>query len=167
MVFNPFNRIPLLSFGKETFREIRCITLNKNPEFKITEELKNKIIKTLKMIYYKEIIELDFQECLNKEYILYFIYDFYFTQDNEGNSFIVMRINDKFNVYSLDNLININNTSKNYLLDDKCKYDCYFICFEDEEKKTLLYLNKERLINEVKEPEINKKVNIDKNFFQK
>ena len=143
------------------------MTLNKNPEFKITEELKNKIIKTLKIIYYKEIIELDFQECLNKEYILNFIYDFYFTQDNEGNSFIVMYINDKFNVYSLDNLININNTSKNYLLDDKCKYDCYFICFEDEEKKTPLYSPRERFINEIKMPEIDKKLNINEIVFKK
>ena len=167
IVFNPFNRIPLFSFGVETFRKKRCMTLNKNPEFKITEELKNKIIKTLKIIYYKEIIELDFQECLNKEYILNFIYDFYFTQDNEGNSFIVMRINDKFNVYSLDNLININNTSKNYLLDDKCKYDCYFICFEDEEKKTPLYLSRERFLKEIKEPEIDKKLNINEIVFKK
>ena len=124
------------------------------------KEIEKNVIKILKTIYHKEITILEFQECLEKQYIFYFNYDFYFTQDNKGNSFIVICSNDKFNVYSLDNIINNNNSYRDYLLDDKCLYDCYFIYSEGENKKEPLYTKREKLLSELKvSPEDKNKLN--------
>ena len=127
------------------------MSICKIPKYKIAEDIKEKIIKILEVIYRKKITILDFQECLNKKYLLLYIYDFYFTQDNEGNSFIVVYQNDKFNVYDLNNLTD-NNIDNNYLLNDKCEYDCYFIYSDNERKKEPLYQNREKFLLEVKKP---------------
>ena len=151
MVFNPFIQKPLLSFEKDVSKIKRYMSICKIPKYKIAEDIKEKIIKILEVIYRKKITILDFQECLNKEYLLLYIYDFYFTQDNEGNSFIVVFQNDKFNVYDLNNLTD-NNIDNNYLLNDKCEYDCYFIYSDNERKKEPLYQNREKFLSEVKKP---------------
>ena len=160
IVFNPFIQKPFLSFGNENLKIKRCMSICKIPKFKMIEDIEKKIKKTLKIIYNKEIIELDFQERLNKEYIFHFIYDLYFTQDSEGNSFFIIYQEGKFNIYTLDNLINNSNIYNDYLLNDKCEYDCYFIYSEGEEKKEPLYLDREKFLSEIIEPEKEKKEKI-------
>ena len=161
LVYNPFIIEPFLTFKNDILHAKRCISLTKLPHFQINEEIEKKVINILKMIYHKEITILEFQECLEKQYIFYFYYDFYLTKDNKGNSFIVICFNDKFNVYSLDNIINNNNSFRDYLLDDKCLYDCYFIYSEGEKKKEPLYYEREKFLTELKvPPEDNKKERI-------
>ena len=160
LVYNPFNQKPFLTFKIKFPNKKRYVEIHKSQNFKIKEEIKEKIIKILKMIYHKEITIIDFQECLEKQYLIHFLYDFYFTQDTNGNSFFVIHYIDEFEVYSLDNIINNSNIYSDYLLNDNCKYDCYFIYSEGEKKKEPLYKDREKFLFEVVEPEKEKKEKI-------
>ena len=115
------------------------------PYFIIPANIKKKLFNFLSEINnYDEIEELDFQESFNKSHLYYNHYDFFYTQDNNGKSFILIIKKGKFEFYNLEEV-----NEKDflfYMLNDNYIFDCYFINFKGKEKKKLLYLKREKNI---------------------
>ena len=69
MVNNPFGIRPILCIDRDNFGSLRTNSVIKNPKYKITKLIKAQIISILKLVYYKDIDDINFHECLNRRFI--------------------------------------------------------------------------------------------------
>ena len=91
MVNNPFNSKNILLFNNKNFGRKCPLKKIKNPKFEISEETKNHITHILKEVYKRDIIDFKFHQSLNKRFILQSSHDFYYTENGEGNHFILLK----------------------------------------------------------------------------
>ena len=137
IVNNPFGFKPISSIKKDFLGMKRTDSVILEPNFEMKNEIKNEIIKILKEVYNRNIKEIDFQECLNKQFIYNYNYDFFYAQYSEENSILLINKFEKYIIYNIGEGKIINDIYS--FLNDKCSFDCYFIQFEGEEKREPLY----------------------------
>ena len=113
IVNNPFGIKPILALEENFFGFYRTSSPNREPNYPITDEIRDKLIYLLEKIYQKKIEELEFQENLNRKYINQYTYDFFYTQNDKGNSYVVIKKGNKFIIYNLEMVEP--NIVKNYL----------------------------------------------------
>lgn len=126
MVSNSYKIKPIFCLGKEYFDFRIHIFSDKQPNFKINKQIKEQIISILNLVYYKDIIDIEFQESLSKRFINSVSYDLYYTQD-KNETFILINKNEKYIVYSLSE-VDLKE-AKNYLLGNESEYDCFLYSF--------------------------------------
>ena len=147
IVDNPFCENPNFSFHNSDITMRRHFSVNNLPRYEMSHDIKEKVINLLSKIFQKEIQDLDFHECLNKRYAYRLKYDFYFTKDFDNkNSFVIIKRDFNYSIYNLEE--KDNQAISEYLFNNDCLFDCYFIHFKGEKKKEPIYDGRKRELTE-------------------
>ena len=147
IVYNPYGTTPISAIDKNKLSVKRTLSVIKDPSFAMTKEIKDNLFKILKEVYNKNIIDIVFQQSINKRFLNSFSYDFFYTVSDGEIPLILINKAKKLIIYNLSD--NKYFEIFNSLIDDDYLFDCYCIQFEGEEKKSPIYLDDdEKELNE-------------------
>ena len=128
MVKSPYEIKPILTLDLNFFKNKRKEHINNKPKFEMNKNIKENLINLLENLYHKDIKEFEFKEQLNRKSLRFKYYDFYYSQDEKQNSFILIQKNNKYEVYNLENSDAID--IENYLKNEDIIFDCFLINFK-------------------------------------
>jgi len=144
MVSNPFISENILIYENKNFERKCPLKKIKNPKFDLSEDSKNHITHILKEVYKRDIIDLKFRQSLNKRFILQSSHDFYYTENGEGNQFILIKGVGNFQIFNLDKIKK--NIVENHIFNINTAYDCYNVEYKGQnnrDKESLYLLDEE------------------------
>ena len=133
MVNNPFNSENILIYDNKEFGHKCSLKKIKNPKYELSEDTKNHIIHILKEVYKRDIIDFKFHQSLNKRFILQSSHDFYYTENGEGNQFILLKGVGNLQIFNMDKIKK--DFVENHIFNNNTAFDCYNVEYKGQRKK--------------------------------
>ena len=92
MVKNPFASGKNIEITiKQKLERKMPLRIGQEPKYSLTKDKKDKLIKFFKDKYRRNIQGFEFRGSLQKKYILGISCDFYYTENNSGNLFVIIK----------------------------------------------------------------------------
>ena len=134
MVKNPFSsgKNIEITINQKILERRMPLHIGQEPKYSLNKDKKDKIIKFFKDKYRRSIQGFEFRGSLLKKYILGMSCDFYYTENNSGNSFVIIKGIGNLNIYNLDEIENIN---EEHVFNINSIYDCYNTKYKGKQQK--------------------------------
>ena len=130
MAKNPFSINYIIKADKNQFGFKRKLTKDKKQKYKISYDKEKKIQNIFKNVFKTKKIDYEYTESLNKRSILGSNNSFFYTENNHGNSFLLIKNMFSVFIYNLDEINN--NEVEDHLINFDSIYDCYKFKYKKE-----------------------------------